>query len=150
MVFTVCYLAKILHWKQFTTPVARGSRVPALFAISQRYYIESNSQRQWGAVLLSIYCLLSRKDTTLKAIHNDKSSTICSDATVCYLAKILHWKQFTTYLLSTYIPHLLFAISQRYYIESNSQPPCLPLLWHIQSELWLMLLFQVHRMELIS
>ena len=41
-----------------------------LFAISQRYYIESNSQ------------------------HNTEEDIVFF--TVCYLAKILHWKQFTT------------------------------------------------------
>ena len=118
---TVCYLAKILHWKQFTTTILWYLANVQLFAISQRYYIESNSQRQyasWFSVktvcylakilhwkqfttsastcLLILYCLLSRKDTTLKAIHNLLDIRPSSTLTVCYLAKILHWKQFTT------------------------------------------------------
>ena len=118
---TVCYLAKILHWKQFTTEELVDLNKRLLFAISQRYYIESNSQRmsyQWNCL---VDCLLSRKDTTLKAIHNHTIQEEKEEGTVCYLAKILHWKQFTTRTLLFLLTILLFAISQRYYIESNSQ-----------------------------
>ena len=68
-----------------------------LFAISQRYYIESNSQLIFREQVKIRYCLLSRKDTTLKAIHNVSHPADHIRRTVCYLAKILHWKQFTTY-----------------------------------------------------
>ena len=143
---TVCYLAKILHWKQFTTIddgvknladcllsrkdttlKAIHNRPSAwkdtrrLFAISQRYYIESNSQHTSTAGLYPRHCLLSRKDTTLKAIHNQCLQVIFYLLTVCYLAKILHWKQFTTVTDDGFKVRPLFAISQRYYIESNSQ-----------------------------
>ena len=94
-----------------------------LFAISQRYYIESNSQQGKSFYNPDDGCLLSRKDTTLKAIHNTHSSETKCALAVCYLAKILHWKQFTTVGYNHSNHQLLFAISQRYYIESNSQPP---------------------------
>ena len=117
----VCYLAKILHWKQFTTPRADWITLKRLFAISQRYYIESNSQRCAELDVLPVRCLLSRKDTTLKAIHNPINRPPKTSAAVCYLAKILHWKQFTTAMNLSWQRKTLFAISQRYYIESNSQ-----------------------------
>ena len=118
---TVCYLAKILHWKQFTTLRRRERKPSLLFAISQRYYIESNSQPTHGDVSPHMDCLLSRKDTTLKAIHNATTRSPSRPVTVCYLAKILHWKQFTTSPWYRCLTTELFAISQRYYIESNSQ-----------------------------
>ena len=117
----VCYLAKILHWKQFTTIWCRRWFVSPLFAISQRYYIESNSQQVRAPISAAKGCLLSRKDTTLKAIHNSKFNKGEMSDAVCYLAKILHWKQFTTRNVQRFLKAWLFAISQRYYIESNSQ-----------------------------
>ena len=118
---TVCYLAKILHWKQFTTQNHQRCYLLQLFAISQRYYIESNSQHCMIHDSEGGNCLLSRKDTTLKAIHNALFWRRKRGWTVCYLAKILHWKQFTTCGWSGRPDSWLFAISQRYYIESNSQ-----------------------------
>ena len=66
----VFYLAKILIWKQFTTELEK-------------------SQKFCG-------CLLSCKDTNLKAIHNGAKFVRVEDGVVFYLAKILIWKQFTT------------------------------------------------------
>ena len=68
---TVFYLAKILNWKQITTRLTSSRR--------------------------AIYCLLSCKDTKLKANHNCSSFNTLLIATVFYLAKILNWKQITTH-----------------------------------------------------
>ena len=83
-VATVFYLAKILIWKQFTT-FNRTSVV-------------------WYD------CLLSCKDTNLKAIHNVVLFRADFASTVFYLAKILIWKQFTTSILSnTRFTHCLLS-----------------------------------------
>ena len=67
----VFYLAKILIWKQFTTSL--------------------------GVEFKLYCCLLSCKDTNLKAIHNILTRTDKFYEVVFYLAKILIWKQFTTH-----------------------------------------------------
>ena len=84
----VFYLAKILIWKQFTT--------------CTRVYVPKS------------YCLLSCKDTNLKAIHNVQLYRQSMRRIVFYLAKILIWKQFTTYSCTGRACVELSSILQRY------------------------------------
>ena len=84
----VFYLAKILIWKQFTTRLRR--------------------------VLGHHRCLLSCKDTNLKAIHNYAKGVDNSLTDVFYLAKILIWKQFTTAWLLMCQQAAMSSILQRY------------------------------------
>ena len=84
----VFYLAKILIWKQFTT-------APCMYALNCR-------------------CLLSCKDTNLKAIHIAGFAFATLPPDVFYLAKILIWKQFTTYKSKDLCNTLMSSILQRY------------------------------------
>ena len=85
---TVFYPAKILNWKQITT---HGQQVG-----------------------YSAYCLLSCKDTKLKANHNLVSVPKRYLPTVFYPAKILNWKQITTHQFLKSPRVKLSFILQRY------------------------------------
>ena len=97
--------AKILIWKQFTTGFATGEYGMELFLLAQRYSFESNSQQIGWYGVYSICCFCLRKDTHLKAIHNQYNRWLYTDIVVSACAKILIWKQFTTaFLAGFFIP----------------------------------------------
>ena len=68
--FVVFATAKILIWKQFTTPLNKNNIMPS--------------------------CVCNCKDTNLKAIHNVSTISEKTLPVVFATAKILIWKQFTT------------------------------------------------------
>ena len=67
----VADMSKILFWKQFTTSWLWFNKGRWLLLICQRYYSESNSQRNISAILYLLNCCWYVKDTILKAIHNN-------------------------------------------------------------------------------
>ena len=94
--FIVFYPAKIQLWKQITTCWSCCHKRMILSFILQRYNFESKSQPKpviWPSVE---DCLLSCKDTTLKANHNARVTHFSSMVIVFYPAKIQLWKQITT------------------------------------------------------
>ena len=114
-------IAKILFWKQFTTWQCNFRRTRWLSLILQRYYFESNSQLLRCDYIRQPSCHWYCKDTILKAIHNNNTTAPCIRWVVTDIAKILFWKQFTTFII---LPNSVLGLSlilQRYYFESNSQ-----------------------------
>ena len=75
--YVVFATAKILIWKQFTT------------AFSRFWPIRG--------------CVCNCKDTNLKAIHNEETFAKSGRIVVFATAKILIWKQFTTYITIIFI-----------------------------------------------
>ena len=58
----------------------------------------------------------------MKAIHNNKLSSICINVIVSSHTKIQIWKQFTTAKPKVIAFRLLWVLTQKYKFESNSQP----------------------------
>ena len=117
-----CLLScKDTNLKAIHNTPGRGCRGRWMFAILQRYKFESNSQRRTRFTTRTSGCLLSCKDTNLKAIHNSTTRGFLINLDVCYPAKIQIWKQFTTGDKDSRNLVAMFAILQRYKFESNSQ-----------------------------
>ena len=91
--------------------------------VLQRYKFESNSQQKQVSGASHSGCLLSCKDTNLKAIHNTIQSLMTRSRDVYCPAKIQIWKQFTTSALALAANTAMSTVLQRYKFESNSQPP---------------------------
>ena len=68
-----------------------------LLLILQRYYFESESQRDLKDDVREISCCLSYKDTILKANHSSRYDHIHLYLAVAYPTKILFWKRITAY-----------------------------------------------------
>ena len=100
--FAVAYPTKILFWK----------RITAKTGYNTLYYS----------------CCLSYKDTILKANHSTLVITIWLIFAVAYPTKILFWKRITAFQRHKTGRFSLLLILQRYYFESESQPPhpCCP------------------------
>jgi len=88
----------------------------------QRYKIESNSQHNVHWYISNQSCCSKSKDTKLKAIHNQQTSSLETLKVVVQRAKIQNWKQFTTGNTLLCLTCSLLFKEQRYKIESNSQP----------------------------
>ena len=94
----VAYPTKILFWKRITAIPSHRYARHMLLLILQRYYFESESQR--NAILLPLF------------------------NAVAYPTKILFWKRITAERLRKYNGGRLLLILQRYYFESESQLGC--------------------------
>ena len=117
---------KIQIWKQFTTAGAGSAGKYRLCHPIQRYKFESNSQPFRCVSSGKVCCVIRYKDTNLKAIHNEISTTMNSLFAVSSDTKIQIWKQFTTERNSPLYAHMLCHPIQRYKFESNSQQK-----WHL-------------------
>ena len=92
-----------------------------LLLILQRYYFESESQRDTYKFIINIGCCLSYKDTILKANHSLPWYGIWPIKAVAYPTKILFWKRITAAIFVGRNGRQLLLILQRYYFESESQ-----------------------------
>ena len=118
---TVFDMSKIQFWKQFTTQIMRDIFYKILYSICQRYNFESNLQRVPWLSTYFFNCIRYVKDTILKAIYNKIYRLICAYNTVFDMSKIQFWKQFTTFLQTSFFKFPLYSICQRYNFESNLQ-----------------------------
>ena len=119
--FAVAYPTKILFWKRITAYCCTCSKVQRLLLILQRYYFESESQRNFRIVVGGRCCCLSYKDTILKANHSRSTSNNIHIGAVAYPTKILFWKRITAPIERGKGSGKLLLILQRYYFESESQ-----------------------------
>ena len=127
----VAYPTKILFWKRITAYTCHIYADFELLLILQRYYFESESQHLTAISMLTFGCCLSYKDTILKANHSRAIRLPNFATAVAYPTKILFWKRITAVRFIIYRSDQLLLILQRYYFESESQPPCWGLSeWH--------------------
>ena len=117
----VAYPTKILFWKRITAISVCTRLISLLLLILQRYYFESESQREELQELSGYSCCLSYKDTILKANHSGNLTKNYYLKAVAYPTKILFWKRITAPCLHSRSSLPLLLILQRYYFESESQ-----------------------------
>ena len=111
--FLVLTNAKILIWKQFTTIASWHNTHSACSYQCKDTNLKAIHNRSACGTPRKP-CSYQCKDTNLKAIHNLASDSLIMDTLVLTNAKILIWKQFTTFCI-LYIKNCdLFLPMQRY------------------------------------
>ena len=106
--------AKILIWKQFTTLTLGVQQLKSCVCNCKDTNLKAIHNRDWRRVSTARSCVCNCKDTNLKAIHNWGAMWLLWGLVVFATAKILIWKQFTTYQRSFYDYVQLCLQLQRY------------------------------------
>ena len=96
--------AKIINWKQFTTPCSVHRSQRCCFYLCKNNKLKAIHNLKSCATSQRIRCFYLCKNNKLKAIHNETIKKNYLPNVVFTYAKIINWKQFTTAVknVSTY------------------------------------------------